>query len=194
MQTIVGFNTTSWLDTGAVTPSGALPSATSDRGATNGITFRNNTIRQGPANNTGNIANVVANHTNVANANQFYGNQVPQNAALAMGPFIDSTIQYTSIATLTIDASLVPPRGCVQILLGATANTTCTISNATIGQIITFEWVQDATGSRTFVNPTNLKLSSTAWTHLTTASKRDTVTARYDGTNWNEIARALVVG
>lgn len=68
--------------------------------------------------------------------------------------------------------------------------TSSTISNATTGQSITLLLCQDATGSRTMTWPTNLKLSGGAFTLTTTASKCDSLTAVYDGSNWYETARA----
>lgn len=191
-----GQTATTFTDTGAVTPSGALPSATSDRGGSSGVVFRNNTIRQGSANNTANISNVVANHTNVANSNVYQNNQVPSNAALAMGPFVDSSVVYTvSTSALTLDASLVPPGG-TAVLTGSTTSAAgvLTVSNPVIGQIMTVEYVIPTTNF-TYATASNMKFAgAAAATHTLTAGRRDIYTFRYDGTNWNELARSINVG
>lgn len=107
----------------------------------------------------------------------------------------------TSSATPTFDASLADYH-----LMTATANvTSMTITNPTVGQIITLDILQDATGSRTFTWPTNLKGGTGVTTGTTiaaglptgasaVASKHTTITARYDGSNWIELARSVDAG
>jgi len=67
-----------------------------------------------------------------------------------------------------------------------------TISNPQSGQKITIIFVQDGTGSRTLAGaPGTVKLAGGSFTLSITASKRDTLTLLYDGTNWNEVARSV---
>jgi len=68
------------------------------------------------------------------------------------------------------------------------------ITNPTVGQIITLEWLQDGTGTRTYVWPANCKFAGGAAPAASTlANYSDSVTFRYDGTNWREISRAVAV-
>jgi hypothetical protein len=81
-----------------------------------------------------------------------------------------------------------------QYTLGANVASS-SISNPVAGQRITIEWVQDGTGSRTYVWPTNCKFAGAAApTATTTANRRDSVSFRFDGTNWLETSRAVGVG
>jgi hypothetical protein len=79
-----------------------------------------------------------------------------------------------------------------QVTLNANA-TSSSIVNATTGQVLTIEWVQDATGGRTYAWPANCKFAGAAPAD-TTLNKRSSVSFWYDGTNWIEFARAVVVG
>lgn len=72
--------------------------------------------------------------------------------------------------------------------------TSSSISNAIAGQTITITLVQDTTGGRTYVWPANCKFAGGTAPSDTTASKRTSVTFFYNGTNWNEISRAVAVG
>jgi hypothetical protein len=89
---------------------------------------------------------------------------------------------------VTIDASL----GNAQIItLGANASSSSIISPG-IGQNLTIEWLQDGTGSRTYAWPANCKFAGGAAPAASvTANYKDSVTFRYDGTNWTEISRAV---
>ena len=68
--------------------------------------------------------------------------------------------------------------------------TSSTVSNATSGQQIMLLLCQDATGSRTMSWPSDVKLAGGSYTLTTAASKCDTLTAAFDGSNWYEMARA----
>lgn len=81
--------TVSFLDTGSVTPSGALPSASSTNGHSSDVRFTNNIVRQGSSNNTNNISNLVAGHV-VNGTLTYYSNQIPTNATLPIAPFTAS--------------------------------------------------------------------------------------------------------
>ncbi|MBZ5736508.1 hypothetical protein K8Z61_18610 [Nocardioides sp. TRM66260-LWL] len=107
-----------------------------------------------------------------------------------------SHYQRTTTQTLaangavTIDAQL---GNLFPITLGANA-TSSTITNPTLGQVITIEWIQDATGGRTYAWPANARFAGgTAPAASTTATWSDSVTLRYDGTNWREISRSVGV-
>lgn len=106
------------------------------------------------------------------------------------GPVAIATSAQTlaSNGAVTIDAS----QGDALITLQANA-TSSSITNPTIGQKLDITWIQDATGARTYAWPANCKFAGSAPAD-TTASKRSSVTFRYDGTNWNEKARAVAVG
>jgi hypothetical protein len=94
-----------------------------------------------------------------------------------------------SSGTLTVDAS----KGDSQATLTANV-TTMTFANPTTNQKMTVSLTQDATGGRTYVWPANAKFAGGSAPSDTTASKRTSVSFFYDGTNWQEIARAVAVG
>lgn len=69
-----------------------------------------------------------------------------------------------------------------------------TITGGIVGQVLTIEWIQDATGGRTYVWPTSCKFAGGAPpTASTAAGYTDSVTFRYDGALWKELARAVGV-
>lgn len=189
--------TLSYVDTGSVTPAGAVPGAnTTLSGNTNGIQFTNNIIRQGSSNLITAIVNKTANHTTVNNNLQYWNNRIPGNATLAIAPFIDSTISYTITASaLAVDVSQLPSRGNV-VLTGSTTTAAgaLTITGPTIGQVLTFEFVIP-TLNFTYATAANMKFAgAAAAAHTLTAGRRDIYTFRFDGTNWNEISRSINVG
>ena len=109
------------------------------------------------------------------------------------------TIALASNGAVAVDAST----GSYFLVTLAANATSTVISNGTTGQIITLKYLQDATGSRTYVWPTNCKFGTGVTTGTTvaagapsdgTASKGSAVTFHFDGTNWNEISRAVAVG
>lgn len=96
----------------------------------------------------------------------------------------------SSNGAVTIDAST----GDIQHITLAANATSSSITNATIGQRLTIAWYQDATGSRTYVWPSNVKFAGNAApTASTTAAYRDRVSFYYDGTYWEEDSRAVAV-
>ncbi len=98
-------------------------------------------------------------------------------------------VSVTSSATPTFDAST--NTAAVTFKMTLTANvTSSTLSGAAAGQRVTFILVQDGTGSRTMVWPSNVKLSGAAFTLTTTASKTDSLTCVYDGSNCYESSRS----
>lgn len=78
----------------------------------------------------------------------------------------------------------------VRMVLTANVTSSTIVGSPQAGQQLTLELQQDATGSRTMVWPAGVKLAGGAFTLTTTASKTDTVTLVFDGTNWIEIARS----
>lgn len=96
---------------------------------------------------------------------------------------------FFSAGTLTIDAS----KGDSQATLTANV-TTMTFANPATNQKMTVSIIQDATGGRTYVWPSNAKFAGGSAPSDTTANKRTSVTFIYDGTNWQEQSRAVAVG
>jgi hypothetical protein len=186
--------TPTFTDTGSVTPSGALPAASSANGHSSGVAFTNNTVRQGSSNNTGSISNLVAGHVTQPNTLSYWGNQIPGNAALPIAPFTARQNAYTvTTAALTVDASLVPDGGTVVMTTStSSAAGALTVSNGVIGQVITFIFKIAGT-SFTYALASNMKIAGAALTHSTTSGYADCITFCFDGTNWNETARALAV-
>lgn len=69
-----------------------------------------------------------------------------------------------------------------------------TVSNEILDQNLEIQLIQDGTGSRTMIWPSNFKFAGgTAPTLSTTASTRDIFTFRYNGTNWHEVSRSMDV-
>jgi hypothetical protein len=67
-----------------------------------------------------------------------------------------------------------------------------TVTNPKLGQVLTIEFIQDATGGRTYVWPSNFKFAGgAAPAASTTANWSDSVTFRYDGTSWRETSRSI---
>jgi hypothetical protein len=107
------------------------------------------------------------------------------------GAWVDRPIKsQTYAAALAIDASQ-----CNHVTVTMTGNvTSTTVNNLTSGQELTIEYVQDGTGSRTYVWPTICKFAGgAAPTASTTAGWADAVTFIYDGTNLREKYRVIGV-
>ena len=125
------------------------------------------------------------------------GGNIPLAAAQGGGTIGYSNIRGRSFQTLgangavTINATLGET---FEITLAANA-TSSTISNpGGQGQRLTIEWIQDATGLRTYVWPTNCRFAGNAApTATTTAGYKDSVTFEFNGTVWTEIGRAIGV-
>jgi len=99
-------------------------------------------------------------------------------------------VQAQSFAggALTLDAAL----GNHQSVTLTGNVSSMTVTNPKLGQIMTVEFLQDATGSRTVSWPANYKFAGGAAPVLSTAANwSDSLTARYDGTNWREVSRAI---
>lgn len=106
-------------------------------------------------------------------------------------------VLYKAPASQTLAANgavTIPSTADQNITLQANA-TSSTISGSPVGgQQLIITWIQDATGGRTYVWPTNCKFAGGAAPSDTTASKRTSVTFRYDSGNWYELDRAVAVG
>jgi hypothetical protein len=112
-------------------------------------------------------------------------------------------LRKTSSTTLTASGALAITAYLADVHIvtlqgNATSTTISTPANSTVWtQEIRFELVQDATGSRTWVAPTNVKWAGAAAPVLsTTAGRRDIFTLRYDPdiTAWVEVGRSMNVG
>lgn len=68
--------------------------------------------------------------------------------------------------------------------------TSSSVTNPTNGQLITFEIIQDGTGSRTFAWPANFKGASVIAPDATLVSVQS---FRYDGTNWRAIDTGITM-
>lgn len=75
-----------------------------------------------------------------------------------------------------------------EITLAGNATGT-TLSNGIAGHELTLTYIQDATGSRTYVWPT-ITWAGSAPTNLKAPNLRDTVRLMYDGTAWVELSRS----
>jgi len=74
----------------------------------------------------------------------------------------------------------------------ATGNITTTLASGRyIGERLVLRITQDATGGRTISKPSNAKLVGGAFSPSAGAGAIDTWHLQWDGTNWNEIGRAL---
>ena len=81
------------------------------------------------------------------------------------------------------------------VTLEAEASTVTIVEPVQAGQVITIEWIQGGAGGHTYTWPANCKFAGAAVPPPDlTAGRRDSVTFRYDGTNWLEVSRALGVG
>jgi hypothetical protein len=94
-------------------------------------------------------------------------------------------------AAQSIDCTMVDVQ--IVTLLGNVPSSAIT-GVSRIGQQLTIGWKQDATGGRTYNWPVNCRFAGGVRPSDTTANKTTSVTFYYDGTNWNEINRAVAVG
>lgn len=108
----LGAGVTSYSDTGAVTPAGALPgSNTSAQGASNGITFARNVARQGPSNRLTRVAVINSPHKTIAASLRYIDNVVPTSVGDNMGPFVDYSNRYKPTARVASTANVTLPPG-----------------------------------------------------------------------------------
>jgi hypothetical protein len=121
---------------------------------------------------TGTAPLMVASITPVANLSLSGG----AGSSVSVAKLSTPVNVVTFSATPTFNASL----GNTQKITLTANVTSSTLSNATAGQTINFLICQDATGSRTFVWPTNVKGAMTIGSTLSTCSAQDFI---FDGTN-----------
>lgn len=69
--------------------------------------------------------------------------------------------------------------------------TSSVIGSGTNGQTLTMLLCQDATGTRAFTWPSNVRLAGGGITLTRTANKCDSVSLVFDGFNWYETSRAM---
>lgn len=102
-----------WDDTGAVTPSGALPgSNNTNTGNTRNVAFRDNIVRQGTGNRTTAIASTATGHTTATATLEFKDNELPSSTPnLAQAPFVDSTNKWKPSARVASTANVTLPPG-----------------------------------------------------------------------------------
>lgn len=103
-------------------------------------------------------------------------------------PTLVQTVSFS--ATPTFDPSL---GSYAQITMtGNITSWTLTTSGLVSGQFFTLVFIQDGTGSRTLAGaPASVKYAGGSLTLTATASKRDAITFRWDGTSAYEVARSL---
>jgi len=98
-----------------------------------------------------------------------------------------STQTLLSNGAVTIDAST----GNTQLITLQANATSSSITNPSLGQVLTIQWKQDGSGGRTYVWPTScLFTGSSTPSNVVTASGSDSATFFYNGTNWIELSRA----
>lgn len=129
------------------------------------------------------VGNTAA--TNVGLAAAFAGGCTATSTVAARG-----TQTLLSAGAVTIDAT---KGDSAQITLSANA-TSSTINNGSPGQMLNIQWIQDGTGSRTYVWPAACRFAAgTAPTATTTANHLDSVTFIYTGSLWLEVYRSIGV-
>lgn len=97
------------------------------------------------------------------------------------------------VVTFSATPAFTPADGDYQQITLTANITSWTIGAGLAGEIITLEFIQDATGNRTLSGtPGNVLLAGGAFVLTVTANKRDTLTLRYNTTAaaWVEISRA----
>jgi hypothetical protein len=108
-----------------------------------------------------------------------------KNSGALYLPVVAQTLAAPGAVTIDASASNI-----AAVTLGANASSS-SITNPTTGQFLTIEWIQDGTGGRTYVWPANVVFAGASTPIASVAANaRDSVTFRYDGTNWQEVASA----
>ena len=102
-------------------------------------------------------------------------------AATLFGQFTSHTVTFRlSIVSFSTTPTFDASNGTTQKITLAGNVTSSTLTNTPSGQIVNFIICQDATGSRTFVWPTNVKGAMTIGSTLSTCSVQGFIS---DGTN-----------
>ena len=117
-----------------------------------------------------------------------------------VGPLVYNGIRgISAFATQTVAAdgavTLDAKRGDQIVTLNANATSSAITNAPTIAQTMSVTFVQDATGGRTYVWPTNCRFAGGVAPNDTTANRRTTVTFRYETATgrWHEVSRAVAV-
>lgn len=98
-----------------------------------------------------------------------------------------STQTLSANGTVTLDAS----NGNMHIITLQANATSVSITNPSLGQSLTIQWLQDAVGSRTYTWPAGVRFGPNGTPAASVAANaRDSVTFTYDGTNWLEVSQA----
>ena len=163
--------------TGATGPQGTA-GVTGSQGPTGATGLQGPTGAQGPA---GPIAGSNGQFTYNSSGAAAGGN-LSQNAD---GSLTANKGFNPQLCTVTLSASPVfdaSECNTFTLTLGSTPVTGSTLSNAKAGQSLTFILIQDSTGGRAFVWPTNVQRACTV---TSTAGASTVVTAVYDGVNAN---------
>jgi len=121
------------------------------------------------------------------------------NGTSWLNTYTRSLIQPPVAQTLAAPGAVTintPTTGYAEITLQANATSSVISGGQVNGAVLTITWIQDATGGRTYVWPTNCKFAGGVAPSDTTLSKRTSVTFHYDSTstNWTELSRAVAVG
>ena len=98
------------------------------------------------------------------------------------------------VVTFSATPTFTPSDGDYQQITMTGNITSWAVVDGLAGEVMTLEFIQDATGTRTLsAPPANVLLTAGVLVLTVTANKRDTVTLRYNTANdtWNEIGRAL---
>lgn len=136
------------------------------------------TVYGGGAAATHTAGAVIGAYLTAQGLNQMFAELVALEAQLQKN-FMKRQAVTIATGTETVDLSLGD-----YIVVTLNANwTTPTISNPVDGHVYVFEFVQDATGSRTVAFPAAFKFSGGTKTLSTAAAAVDTVTAMYRGDN-----------
>lgn len=109
------------------------------------------------------------------------------------GPEFSVELQEVDDGNITGTYSITTLNGQTQKMT-LTGSTTFTIPAGDYnGQIMSWKFIQDNTGSRVATWPSNFKKAGGTLTLSTAASAVDIITSRWDGTNWVELHRSMAV-
>lgn len=121
-------------------------------------------------------------------------NAVQFSGTVLVKHFYEQLQTLGASGAVTIDSS---KANVARVTLAANATSSSIINAQSFpGQFLTIQWVQDATGGRTYVWPANCKFAgNTAPAASTAANTVDSVTFRWNGSggNWEEVSRAIGV-
>lgn len=111
------------------------------------------------------------------------------------GVVLDGRLPLRPVEAKTVTvagpATINPVYGNTQITLQANATSMSFDTPGNNRQQLVLTVIQDATGGRTYVYPTNFRFAGGTAPNNTTANTRTTVTMRFDGTRWFEESRAV---